>query len=199
MTNTLALFSGQFISSFSLPDNLKMVGIIMSEVANLESSDWKFYLSMLASYRYCTKEGRWDETAFGVQQWRAACVIKYWVIGAIAHMACHCLTPNAVSSHLLSFERIIYGKRWRIFIALSGSLPVKFHTILHIDRDSLKILQSSLYCGAFFVSTCLLLTFFHFSHFFGILDDVMRRFCSMCKHYMNCVAAVDLSKRSKVC
>ena len=45
-----------------------------------------------------TKEGRWDETAFGVKQWRAACVIKHWVVDKTAHTAYHCFTPNAVSS-----------------------------------------------------------------------------------------------------
>ena len=35
--------------------------------------------------------------------WRAARVVKYWVVGTTAHMACHCFTPNAVSSHLTSF------------------------------------------------------------------------------------------------
>ena len=49
-----------------------------------------------------TKEGRWDETAFGVKQWWAARVIKYWVVGTIARMACHCLPPNVVSSKVVN-------------------------------------------------------------------------------------------------
>ena len=56
-----------------------------------------------------TKEERWDETAFGVKHWRAACVIKYWVVATTAQMACHCFTPNAVSSHLTSF--VLYWSR----------------------------------------------------------------------------------------
>ena len=49
-----------------------------------------------------TKQEKWDETAFSVKQWRAACIIKYWVVSTIAQMARHCFTPNAVSSHLSS-------------------------------------------------------------------------------------------------
>ncbi|OWA52003.1 putative Histone-lysine N-methyltransferase setd3 [Hypsibius exemplaris] len=98
-SETSSFVIGQCISSLTLPDNLKMVGILMSEVANLHKSEWKEYLR---------------------------------------------------------------------------SLPTSFHTVLHIDREAIKILQGSLY-----------------------YDDVLRRFCNMCRHYINCVAAVDLSKRSK--
>ena len=61
-----------------------------------------------------TKEARWDETAFGVKQWRAACVMKYWVVGTTARMACHCFTPNAVSSYLTSF---LYIRKMRTYVS----------------------------------------------------------------------------------
>ena len=50
-----------------------------------------------------TKEGRRDEAASGVKQWRAACVMKYWVVGTMARTAGPCFTPETVSSRLFSF------------------------------------------------------------------------------------------------
>ena len=54
-----------------------------------------------------TKEGRWDEAAFGGKQWRAACAIGPTTQYFLAHAARHCFTPNAVSSHFPSFVRIL--------------------------------------------------------------------------------------------
>ena len=143
-----------------------MVGIIMSEVANLESSDWKFYLSMVASYRYCTKEGRCDETALGVQQWRAACVMKYWVIGAIAHMACP--VSRRTLFHLTFLP--LYG----LFMENVDEFSFHFQ-----DRCRWSFIPSCIstgtrwsFCRARFTAVCFLflLAFFglfpFFSHFF---------------------------------
>ena len=50
-----------------------------------------------------TKEGKWDEAAFGVKQWQAICAILPTTQYCMTHAAHHCFTPNRVSSHFFSF------------------------------------------------------------------------------------------------
>ena len=56
---------------------------------------------------FCAKERRWDEIEFGAKQWQAVCAIVSTTQSFMTHAACHCFTPNAVSSHLTSFVRDI--------------------------------------------------------------------------------------------
>ena len=72
-----------------------------------------YNLSTFMKHKTCTKEGRWDETAFGVKRWRAACVTNHWVAGAIARTACHCFAPNAVSSHFPSLGTSFWSLKKR--------------------------------------------------------------------------------------
>lgn len=41
----ILVYLGRCISILPLPDNLKLVGILMSEAANLSESTWKRYIS----------------------------------------------------------------------------------------------------------------------------------------------------------
>ena len=61
-----------------------------------------FHLTSLPLYEgsAMTWNSVWLET--GAFPWWAMCVVKYWLVGTAAHMACHCFTPNAVSSHRAS-------------------------------------------------------------------------------------------------
>ncbi|XP_055351953.1 actin-histidine N-methyltransferase-like [Paramacrobiotus metropolitanus] len=90
---------GRCLSILPLPENLKLVGILMSEVCQLNESQWSCYLR---------------------------------------------------------------------------SLPTDFSTIMHLDPVSLRCLEGSIY-----------------------FDDVVRRYCNVCKHYMNSVIAVDIRVTSK--
>ena len=72
-----------------------------------------------------------------MKQWRAACVIKDWVVGTIAHTACHCFTPNAFSSHLLSLV-LFYPVMLSHFLHSLGN-----YTRRAIFPDMCKINQSS--------------------------------------------------------
>ena len=77
----------------------------------------------------CAKEGRWDETALGVKQWRAECVKKYRLVGATARVARHCFTPNRVSSHLTSFcthQTHRNPSKWRPTVWINNSPPHSF-------------------------------------------------------------------------
>ena len=38
----------------------------------------------------------------GALSWPAVCAKKYWLVGTIACVACHCFKPNAVFSHRAS-------------------------------------------------------------------------------------------------
>ena len=89
-----------------------------------------------------TKEVRWDETRFGVKQWRAACVIKYRVVGTTARMARHCFTPNRVSSHLISLHFTSLHFTSLHFTSLHF---ISLHlTSLHFLYGSLRFLYGSL-------------------------------------------------------
>ena len=65
-----------------------------------------FHAGALLSRLY-TKEGRWDETAFGVKQWQVVCAVVPTTQYFMTHTARHCFTPNTVSSHLPSFVRTV--------------------------------------------------------------------------------------------
>ncbi|GAU89072.1 hypothetical protein RvY_01667 [Ramazzottius varieornatus] len=74
-----------------------------------------------------------------------------------------------MAAFLMSEASNTEKSRWKAYLK---SLPIKHETILHLDAEAVAILQGSLY-----------------------FDDVIRRFCSVCKHYINCVAAIDLSDK----